>query len=97
MLECWSNGVMEVLETEVNKLHSLPFKLASLIIHGQHIFHRYIGHDAVVRAANVAAVLTQHPNALTDFPADIVGGAEGQSRLGGDSSEKGDMGTVFSL
>ena len=76
MLECWSNGVVEVLETQVNKLHSLPFKLAGLIIHGQHIFHGYIGHNTVVWSANVATVLAQHPDALTDFPADIVGGPE---------------------
>jgi hypothetical protein len=67
---------MEVLETQVNKLHALPFKLAGLIIQCQHIFHRYIGNDAVVRTANVAAVFAQHPDALTHFPADILGGPE---------------------
>ena len=80
----------------LNRIRS-KFKFTGLVIHSQHIFHRYIRHDAVVRAANVAAVFAQHPDALTDFPADIVGGSKGQGGLGGDSSEKGDMGTVFTL
>jgi hypothetical protein len=31
-------------------------KFSSFIIHGQHIFHGYIGHNAVVGSANIAAV-----------------------------------------
>ena len=31
-------------------------KFAGLVIHGQHVFQRYIGHDTVIRAADVAAV-----------------------------------------
>ena len=63
-------------------------EFTALIHHGQHIFKRHIGHDAVVRAANVAAVFAQNPDSLTDFPADIVLGSEGQDRLGGDPSAK---------
>ena len=72
-------------------------KFAGLIHHGQHIFQRYIRHDAVVRAANVTAVFAQHTDALSDFAADIVGGSEGQGCLGGDPSEKGDVVAVFAL
>jgi site-specific recombinase XerD len=72
-------------------------EFAGLIIHGQHIFHRHIGHDAVVRAANVAAVFAQHPDALTDFPADIVGGSKRQGCLGGNPAEKSDVVTIFTL
>ena len=75
------------ISAALNRICSKP-EFAGLIIHGQHIFHGHIGHDAVVRAANVATVFSQHPDALTDFPADIVCGSEGQGCLGGNFSEK---------
>jgi hypothetical protein len=46
--------------------------MAGFIVHCQDIFQRHIGHNAVVRADNVAAVFAEHPDALTDFPADII-------------------------